>query len=113
MGPEFALRHDGPAFATGADLGCKPYFDLSNNSFLSMARPPVLDVMGPSFRPCGYSALARFKFNIDGDRIAGRKRCLQRLVKQFIKMCRRGCRTFLRFFLSEHTVGALFRILSP
>ena len=56
----------------------------------------------------GHSALPQFKLNIDGDRIAGRKRCFQRLVKQFIQMCRRGCRTFLRFFPSEHDVGALF-----
>ena len=52
--------------------------------------------------------LARFKLNIDGDRIAGRKRCFQRLVKQFIQMCRRGFRTFPRFFLSEHDLGAFF-----
>jgi hypothetical protein len=61
---------------------------------------------------CGYSALARFKLNIDGDRIAGWKRCFQRFVKQFIQMCRRGCRTFLRFFLSEHDFGAFFAFVS-
>jgi hypothetical protein len=37
--------------------------------------------------------------------------CFQRLVKQFIQMCRRGFRTFPRFFLSEHDFGAFFAVV--
>jgi hypothetical protein len=52
-----------------------------------------------------------FKVNIDGDRIAGRKRFFQCLVKQVIHMCYRGWR-FLRVFRDEHDVGALFAFVS-
>jgi hypothetical protein len=49
-----------------------------------------------------------FKVNIDGDRIAGRKRFVQRLVKQVILMCYRGWKRFLRIFRGEHDFAAFF-----
>jgi hypothetical protein len=58
---------------------------------------------------CGYSALARFKARHRWRSDRWPESCFQRLVKQFIQMCRRGCRTFLHFFQSEHDFGALFR----
>src|SRR5271170_7997893 len=53
-----------------------------------------------------------FEVNIDGDRIAGRKRFFQCLVKQVIHMCYRGWMRFLRFFWDEHDVGAFFAFVS-
>jgi hypothetical protein len=53
-----------------------------------------------------------FKVNIDGDRIAGRKRFVQRLVKQVILMCYRGWKRFLRIFRGEHDFAAFFTFLS-
>lgn len=53
-----------------------------------------------------------FEVNIDGDRIARRKRFFQRLVKQVIHMCYRGWMRLLRIFGGEHDVGALFAFVS-
>lgn len=43
---------------------------------------------------CAYCALNRV--NVDCDRIAGRKRLLQRFVKQFIQVREGGCNSFRR-----------------
>ena len=58
-----------------------------------------------------YSVSGRLKLDIYRNRIAGRKRFFQCLVKQVIHMRYRGWR-FLRVFRDEHDVGALFAFVS-
>jgi hypothetical protein len=60
----------------------------------------------------GHSVPGGLKVNIDGDRIARRKRFFQRLVKQVILMRYRGSKRFLRIFRGEHDLGAFFTFVS-
>ena len=63
---------------------------------------------GAAHAPNRDGRLVRCTFDIDGDRIARRKRLVEGLVEQFIHMPYSGGRQCVRFFCKLHDEGAFF-----